>query len=251
MVVTSVLPQAYFVERLGGGLVDVEVMIPPGASPLTYEPSISQMRAMSRAAVYVKVGHPSFPFEAAWLDRLLAENRSARVVDSSSGCAVGPGDPHVWLAPGCARIMARHIADALSAVRADHAAEVRSNLQAVLEEIDALDAEIRASLAGYPGRRFFVFHPAWGYFAAEYGLEQVAIEQGAKEPSPDQLMRLIQRARADGVGVVFAQPQFDDRSARLVAQEIGGSVAVVDPLAKDWPGSLRAAARAFAEAVAP
>ncbi len=254
VVLTSVPPMAYFVERLGDGLVDVEVLIPPGANPVVYEPSIAQMRAAARAIMYVKVGHPNFPFEATWLDELSAVNQGMAVVDGSRGCAGRRPprlDPHIWLAPSCARTMARHIADALIARLPGRAATVRSRLVALLAEVDALDAELRSSLAGHVGQRFLVFHPAWGHFADDYGLEQIAIEHGAKEPSSDHLVDVIHQARAEGLRVVLVQPQFDRRSAEVVAAEIDGTVLSVDPLSKDWPDTLRRAARAFRGAPQP
>lgn len=245
----SVLPQAYFVQRVAGPRVRVEVMIPPGASPATHEPTLEQLRALSEASLYVKVGHPHFPFERAWLGRVLAQANGLRVVDGSAGLEGGDGDPHVWLAPRHALVMAGHVEAALAALLPEHAAEFRANLAAFAAEVRALDAELRELLAPARGRRFLVFHPAWGHFAEAYGLEQIAIERDGKHPDARALQRLIEGARADGVRVLFVQPQLDPRSAELVAGEVGCRVESLDPLARDWAANLRHVGRALAEAL--
>jgi zinc transport system substrate-binding protein len=229
-------------------MVDVEVMIPPGSNPGTFEPTVVQVKAISRASVYVKVGHPNFAFESAWLERLIAENPQIRVVDASSGLARREGDPHVWVSPGCVRKMATNIAASLSELLPQRHEKLQSNLRRLLGEIEELDIELRRTLEPFRGSRFYVFHPAWGYFADEYGLEQVAVEQGSKEPTPSELAGLIRRARSDGVRVVFVQPQFSRESAAVVAEEIGGVVVPLDPLAKDWLANLREVSRRLREA---
>jgi zinc transport system substrate-binding protein len=96
-----------------------------------------------------------------------------------------------------------------------------------------------------------VFHPAWGYLAAGLGLEQVAVEQEGKEPSPAELAALVDRARADRVRVVFVQPQGSPDAALVFAREVGARVEVIDPLARDWPDNLRRVAEALAGALRP
>jgi zinc transport system substrate-binding protein len=251
LVAVSVPPQAWFVDQIAGGRVRVEVMVPPGASPTSYAPTFAQLRAMEEAVLYVRVGHRAFPFEAAWLDRLLAEGRGVRVVDSSAGIPFEAGDPHVWLAPADARIMARNIAAALADVLPDEGAVLAASRARLLAEIDAVDADLRAVLGPHRGQVFVVFHPAWGTLARAYGLRQLAIEEGGKEPGPRQLLDLIARTRALGVRVVFAQPEFDRASAALVAREIGARLEIIDPLAYDWASNLRAVARKLAEGSVP
>ena len=271
-VAVSVPPQAYFVDRIGGGRVDVQVMIPPGASETSYSPSPRQLVALTRARLYVKVGHPAFLFEANHIDRFLADHREIRVIDMSEGVepildgeAAGRlethgffgeehgahdddhpgGDPHVWVAPSTVRIAAGNIARALASADPAHAAEYRRNLAVFLAEIDALDREIRADLAAGSTRRFMVYHPAWGYFARQYGLEQVAIETGGREPSAGRLIEMIDRGRREGIRAIFVQRGFARKSAEVIAEALGGEVVVVDPMAYDWSASLRSATRAF------
>jgi zinc transport system substrate-binding protein len=278
LVAVSVPPQAYLVERIGGPRVRVEVMIPPGASESTYAPTPRQMVALSRARLYVRVGHPAFLFEPQSIDPFLAAHPGIRVVDMSRGMDLiqtgeaegGPapsgffgggrkggeedehahpaGDPHVWVAPSTMRVAAANVFRALADLDPAHAGLYRKNLRRLLKDIDALDREIRARLAhpaGTPGRSFMVYHPAWGYFAREYGLTQIAIEAGGREPSATQLIALIERARRQGVHAIFVQRGFARKSAEVIAEEIGGRVVEVDPLERDWLAGLSAAARAF------
>lgn len=248
-VAVSVVPQAWFVERLAGDRVEVEVLLPPGANPATHEPTVEQMRAMSRAVVYVKVGHPGFAFEAAWLDDLLATSPDVRVVDGAAGVALREGDPHVWLSPTAARAMSGELSRVLMEVLPEATDEVGTRHAALEAEIAAVERDLRARLAPLEGGRFYVFHPAWGYLAREYGLTQVAIEEGGKEPSPRRLQEILERARDDGVRIILVQPQFSRQQAETLAADLGARVEVADPLARDWAANLREVAAILSRAV--
>ncbi|MEB2313739.1 MAG: zinc ABC transporter substrate-binding protein [Sorangiineae bacterium] len=249
LVAVSVLPQAWFVERLAGDAVEIETLLPPGASPHTYEPRFEQAAALSRAAVYVEVGHPSFLIEQTWLPRFRADNPKMLVVDSSAGAERRPGDAHVWLAPSVAREMAKNVAAALIERMPERRAELERRRAALLETIDEVDREVRRTLADVKGRRFYVFHPAWGYFAAEYGLEQVSIEQEGHEPDVRAVEEVVRRARADHARAIFTQPQSSREAAELVAKEIGAELVELDPLARDWAKNLRSVASALEKAL--
>ena len=251
IVAVSVPPQAYFVERLAGDLVEIEVMVPPGANPSTHNPTMPQMKAVARARIYVKVGHPAWPFESAWLDRLLAESSAATVVNGARGAACAGEDPHLWLSPACVRTVSDDLAAALIALLPDHRERIERAHEAFHLELDELDAEIRRTLAGVQGRTLLVQHPSWGSFARDYGLVQLAIESERKEPSPAELADVISTARERGVRDIFVQPQFAPLAAETVAAELGGRLRVVDPLSRDWAANLRATSRIFAEILAP
>ena len=158
-------------------------------------------------------------------------------------------DPHIWLAPPLVKIQARTIRDALKASDPAHKADYTANYRKFAADIDRLDSDLRKVFAGKEGLRFMVFHPSWGYFAKAYKLKQVSIEIEGKDPKPAQLKELIEDARENGIRVVFVQPQFSARSAKLVAREIGGQVVFVDPLAEDWMDNLRKVADKFKMAV--
>jgi zinc transport system substrate-binding protein len=239
LVAVSVPPQAWVVEQLAGDRVRIEVMVPPGASPITHEPTIRQLRRLESARLYVAVGHPAFPFESAWLGPLLDESPELPVLRMADGEAaegvadLEQDDPHVWVTPRQIRSLAVRLAAALVPLLPDAERALSDRLAAVIAETEAVDALLRAKLTGRAERRFLVLHAAWGHLAAAYGLEQVPIERGHKA--------------ADGARVLFVQPQFDATAARLVAREIGARVVVLDPLARDWAANMRAVADALAE----
>jgi zinc transport system substrate-binding protein len=269
-VFVSVPPQKTFVEKVGGEHVEVHAMVPPGHNPGTYDPSPQQVAALARTHLYLRVG---VPFESAWMERIRSANPDMRVVDGRQGMDLRvlerhhhgdahghdhgddphghhrAPDPHVWTSPPRVKQMARTIRDALAGLDPAHAADFERNYEVFAAELDALDRDIRARLAGLPNRRFMVFHPAWGYFADTYGLTQVPIEHEGKQPGARALAELIEMARADDIRVVFVQPQFDRRNAEQIARAIGGRVVAIDPLAADYTDNLRQAAAAIAQAL--
>ena len=158
-------------------------------------------------------------------------------------------DPHIWLSPSLVKVLAGAILAALQEVDPGHSSDYEANYRKFAAQIDQLDADLKKTFAGKTGLQFMVFHPAWGYFAHAYGLEQVPIEIEGKDPKPAQLKELIERARESGIRLVFVQPQFSAKSAKLVAREIGGQVAFADPLAEDWMTNLREVAGKFKAAL--
>jgi zinc transport system substrate-binding protein len=238
-VCVSILPQAFFVERIAGERAAVHVMIPKGASPETYEPTPQQLVALSNTGIYVKVGVPDLPFEEKILRAIGDRNRKMAVVNMSDGVTLRKEDPHVWTSPAASRIAARNIAKALIAYDPDNKPLYESNLQNFLREIDALDQEIRRTLSGKKGYAFMVYHPAWGYFAADYGLVQLAVEEEGKPTSAAHIRKMIDLARSKGIRAIFVQKGFDTKSARAIAREIGGEVVEADPLERDWLAGIR------------
>ena len=252
-VAVSILPQAGFVEAIGGDKVKVVVMVPPGASPHTYEVTPDQMVALSNARIYAKVGS-GVEFELAWMDKLIAVNKSMLIVDCSQEIPLlemteeendvehqHEGlDPHIWLSAKNVKIMARHICDGLVQIDVQNKSYYEANLAGYLVELDKLDAELVADLADVVKRDFIVVHPSFGYFAHDYNLNQISLEQGGKEPEADYMVRLINEAKEHSIKVVFVSPQYNTKSAEMIAQEIGGEVVIIDPLAKDFVGNMHA-----------
>jgi zinc transport system substrate-binding protein len=250
-VVVTILPQAEFVEKVGGDKVEVTVMVPPGASPHTYEPTPSQMAALAEAKMYAKVGS-GIDFELTWMNNLIAQNEDMLVVDCSKGIELQPmtvgdedepagsPDPHIWLSPPNAIIMVRNIADGLIQIDPDNRAYYEQNRDAYIQQLTQLDSDIREGLSAVTNRVFMVFHPAFGYFASEYNLTMLPIEDEGKEPTPAGLQHLIEQAKEHNIKVVFAEPQFNQQSADVIAKEIGGRVVLIDPLARDYIDNMRA-----------
>jgi zinc transport system substrate-binding protein len=158
-------------------------------------------------------------------------------------------DPHIWLSPRLVKIQARTITDALIEVDPTGQATYENNLAAFIQKLDVLDAHLIEALAPVKGKTLMVFHPAWGYFADAYGLEQEPIEVEGKEPSGQQLARMIELAKDEGVRIIFVQPQFSKRSAMRIAEAIGGAVVPINPLARDYLNNLERVATAVREAL--
>jgi zinc transport system substrate-binding protein len=274
----SIPPQKYLVQQIGKERVRVQVMVEPGASPHAYEPKPRQMAALGETRIYFAAG---VEFENAWLKKFTAVNPAMQVVHADRGIPkipmqahhhpgeahggnrqaahrqqTGPSaaehgalDPHIWLSPPLVAIQVGTVLNALQSADPPNGDFYAANAERLLAEIAALDADLKRTFAGRPGLRFMVFHPAWGYLAQAYGLEQVPIELEGKEPKPAQLQALIGQARREGIQVVFVQPQFSAKSAALIAREIGGQVATADPLAEAWMANLRQVAASFAAAL--
>jgi zinc transport system substrate-binding protein len=265
-VFVSVLPLKTIVEKVGGEHVEVRVMVEPGHGPATYAPTPRQITALAETALYVRTG---VPFEDVWMERIRSANPDMQVLDAREGLdtravadhahgvtADRPGtshaepeqDPHVWTSPLLAKQMSVSIRDALAGLDPDNGADFARNQDAFAAEMDALDRDIRLLLEDVSNGSFMVFHPAWGYFADSYGLTQVPIEAGGKEPGARSLTELIEEARNQQVKVIFVQPQLGSRSAVQIARAIGGRVLVIDPLAADYADNLREVAREIAAA---
>ncbi|OPY24663.1 MAG: high-affinity zinc transporter periplasmic component [Methanomethylovorans sp. PtaU1.Bin073] len=275
VVAVSIPPQAEFVEQIGGDKVRTVVMIPPGASPHTYEPTPSQLNDLSKAGVYVKMGS-GVDFELAWMDKLLSVNPDMYMVNSSKGIKFRVMeehaheheeehaheheeehahehtsiDPHVWTSPQEAKIIVKNIYDGLVTVDPDNEATYTQNYDAYIAKLDEADAKLKTALAGKEGTSFIVYHPAWGYLADDYGLHEISIEVEGKEPSAQDMQKLIDTAKEKGIKVVFVQKGFSTASAETIAKQIGGEVVEVDPLAKDYIDNLDRVSNAFAKGLA-
>jgi zinc transport system substrate-binding protein len=239
-VFVSILPQADFVERVGGTHVDVEVLVGPGKSPATYEPTSKQMARLERAQVYFRIGTP---FEKGFLGKLQKRQPSLPIVDLRDGVTLRyfqrggereVPDPHIWLDPKRVKVQTSTICEALCRLAPQSSARFRENLAAFHDDLDRLDRQIADLLAPLQGRTFYVFHPAFGYFGESYGLKQVAVEMEGKSPSARQLAALIEQARADGVKVLFVQPQYSKMEAQAVADAIDGVVVPINPLPREY-----------------
>ncbi len=264
-VAVTILPQKQIVERIAGNHAKVIVLVPPGASPHTYEPTPGQLADISSADLYIKVGS-GIEFERAWMDKIAALNPSMTIVNSSQGIGFlksrgdeeedghSPAsggelgtDPHVWLSLRNARIMAENTYQGVAAADPSHAAEYRANADAFMGELDDLDASIARDVAARNISTFMVYHPSWSYFARDYGLVQIPIEADGKEPTATGVQNLIRQAKEKNITIVFASPEYSTRSAEVIADEMGGKVVLVSPLEEDYLRNMKNAASAFME----
>ena len=261
LVATTIVPLGDFCQQIGGDLVQVQVLIPPGASPHLFEPVPSVMARASQARVFVYIGAGLEPFAA----KLLGARGSSGqvVVEAAHGLHLlqethhrghkepgnrGPtashqekeappgkhlgGNPHIWLDPVLAMDICRKIAAALIQADPDHRARYEANLQEYLAALEALHQEIQQQARDWTLRNFVSFHPSFAYFARRYNLHEVGVieEAPGREPTPRQLQDLVAAVRGAGIRVVFAEPQFNPRVAEVIAQEAGVKVLMLDPI---------------------
>jgi zinc transport system substrate-binding protein len=236
-VMASILPLADFARQVGGDRVSVEVLVPAGASPHTYEPTPAQLKALSRARVLILNGI-GLEF---WANKLISasDNPVLAVIKVNEGIKVLAGDedspggnPHVWLSPQKAMLQVEKIRDAFSKADPEGAELYRANTDRYLGELHALDQEIRAAVAGYSNRRIISFHAAWSYLAADYGLEEAAVIEArpGQEPSPAEISGIIRKAKEIKARAIFAEPQFSSKAAETIAGECNARVLMLNPL---------------------
>ena len=269
-VFVSILPQKRFVERVGGDRVQVDVMVLPGKNPATYEPTPRQMVALGEADLFFSQG---VAFEKAFLPAVRKSLPGITLVATDEGVEkryleshshedeqgheaehdedhLEEPDPHIWMDPQLVKIQAARIRDALIMQDPAGAEVYRNNYISLEQDLTGLDQELESLLTPFAGDTLFVYHPAFGYFCDRYGLVQVAIETGGREPTPAQLEGVIEKAQEEGVKVLFVQPEFPEKSARAVANAIHGAVIPVAPLAENYFDSLRELGKAVAEGLA-
>ncbi len=257
-VFVSIPPQAFLVEWLAGDLVEVEVLLPPGASPATYEPTPKQMAALDRSQLYLQIGAP---FEAPVLAKISELMPDLRVVDCRAGVELEPIggdghdhgagllDPHIWLDPQRMKVIAATTSQALEELLPGEAAGIEGRLASLLVAIDATDARVGETLTPVAGRTLLVFHPAYGYFTRRYGLIQRAVEVDGKAPSARRLAMVVDELRQQPVPALFVQPQFSRSTAERIAKALDCELVVLDPLAGDYLNNLEAIAERIAEAL--
>ena len=248
-VFVSIPPQEFLVDWLAGDLVNVEVLLPPGASPATYEPTPKQMATLDRSKLYLQIGAP---FEDPVLAKVADLMPELRVVDCRTGVELEPIggdghdhgfgllDPHIWLDPQRMKTIANTTAEALQALLPGASPEIKKRLAALHEAIDDTDARIGEALAPFSGHTLLVFHPAYGYFTRRYGLIQKAVEMDGKVPSARRMATVVDELRNQPVPALFVQPQFSRSAAERVAAALDCQLVEIDPLAGDYLANLEA-----------
>jgi len=251
VVTVSILPQKTFVEKIAGDDFEINLLIPPGSSPAAYTLLPSQLKDISRSAIWFRIGY--IGFEHSWADKIEQANTKMKVVNISEGLDliadkmeqhgdhvhIDGVDPHVWLSPTMVKDMAKVILDELSALKPEKAADYKANYMRFVKECDQLNIDLKNQLKDYAGRKFIVFHPSLSYYAREYGLDQYSLETGGKEPTPQHLREVVDMAKSEGIKVVYIQSEFDREHARVFADEIGGKIIQVWPLNPEWEENLR------------
>jgi len=249
-VVTTIAPLEEFIKSVGGDRVEVSVMVPPGAEPHTFEPTPSQMRQVAEADLYVQNG-AGLEF---WMDRILQVNEEMTIIDSSKGIdfiSESPEeiDPHIWISLRNAAVQVRNICDGLIEVDPANKEYYLQNKDSYLQNLRSLDAEFNNTFGSKEKRIFIVHHPAWTYFARDYELEQVPLMENEKEPGPKYLGEVIELARTNNITTIFVEPQFNPKSAEVIAREMNASIVTIDPLSGNYLDNMRNAGREIAQSL--
>lgn len=250
--VVGILPQKYILERLGGGHVEVSVLIGPGQTHGIYDPSPQTISALAKARVFFGAGLP--------LEKILVEQAKdafsgllfvdtglnvprkhfddhAHIADAT--CSLTEGDPHYWLDPASVKIQAESMFETITKLRPELSGIFAENYAKLISDLDSLRIEAAEKLEPHRGKTMFVFHPAYGYFADAFGLKQVAIEREGKGPSPRQLAELIRYAKKENIRTIFVQPQYPSKAVNSIAESLKCKVVVLDPLDPDYLNNFR------------
>ena len=244
----SILPQKYIIDRLSDSTIKVNVMVPPGTSPEMYEPSLVQMKGVSNSAVYFAIG--PLEFESTILPRIKELNPNIQFIDLSNGINLMEGhkhreimgedehhtnyDPHIWTSTLEFKQMAIGTSKVLCDLYPERKQQFQDNLAKLESDINRLDSLVKGVVVSATTKIFLIYHPALSYFARDYGLTQIAIEEDGKNPSAQKLTELVRLAKVEKLNSIFIQTQFDSRNAEILALELGGDVVEIDPLGYDW-----------------
>lgn len=267
IITVTIEPQRYFTEAIAGDKFTVISMVPKGSSPETYDPIPQQLVSLGDSKAYFRIGY--IGFEQTWMDRLMNNTPHIQVFDTSKGIDLilssddscqGHGhsshdghmhavEPHVWNSTTNALILAGNTYKALTTLDKENEAYYRARYDSLCHRIQHTDTLIRQRLSAPDATKsFMIYHPALSYFARDYGLHQISIEESGKEPSPAHLKELIDLCKAENVQVIFVQPEFDKRNAETIAQQTGTRVVPINPLSYEWEAEMLNVTEALAPA---
>jgi len=254
IVAVSIVPQETFVKEVAKDLVDVITLIPPGNSPETYSPTPKELQKFSQASIYFTIGVPAEQANILPATRDLSPN--TKIVDLASivsreypdrEFAPGERDPHIWLSPKRAKVMIDTIQKELSDLDPENSDTYQKNAENYKARLDELDLSIKEKLKDLPNKSFIVYHPAFGYFADDYGLEMISLEEEGKEATPQRFQEVVEITKSKGIKVIFHQAEVDSRQAKAFAEEIGGRAEKIAPLAPDYIENLEKMADILAD----
>ncbi len=269
-IIVSILPQKYFVERIGGERVNVHVIVLPGQSPATYEVTPQQMVRISRASLYFRIG---VPFENIWIRKIADSGKNLKIVDTRKGIKLREiesfrhvesvimgkkhheeekhshtgKDPHIWLDPLLVIKQAGTIAREL--IKADPGGKevYMKNLREFISDLRGLDDYLKRLLGKRKSKNIVVFHPSWGYFTDRYGMNQIPVEIQGREPGQKELSLIIDFMKREKSRTIFVQKQFSTKSAETIAAAVEGNVVKIDPLAENYLENMKSLGKIFIE----
>lgn len=253
-------PQKYFLEQIVHNKFEVNCVVPAGSNPESFDVTPSQMMILDKSLIYFKVGY--LGIENTLVNKISKENKQMKLVDCSSGITPididhvhdhddhhhghDGGDPHIWSSPSTAKVMAENMYKAVVGEDKTNEKFYTTNFNNLINEFNSTDSIIRSYIDKTPSKSFIIYHPALSYFSEEYGLTQYSIEHDGKNPSPSQLKALIDKAKSEGVKIVFVQQEFDTKNAETIADAIGGKTVVINLLSYYWSEEMIKIAKALA-----
>lgn len=262
-ILVSVPPYAFFVKKIAQDSVNIETLIPPGANPHIYEASPKEVQRHQSAVLWVYLGEA---FDQKVLQFFRESRKQIQIVDVARGIDLLPiceddealeghqchshgegADLHIWLSPRLAKRQAQTIAPALSALLPDKKEQLAANLQAFLNELDELDSKIAHILQPSNGRAILVSHPAFGYFCKDYHLIQLSIEVEGKDPLPQHITEILEKAKQYSIQSVLIEPQYSNKGAELLAASLHLPTHMVDPYAENYSENLLSIAKVIAQ----
>lgn len=244
IITVSISPFKYFVEEIAGDDFKINVMVPSGADPHIYEPVPDQISQLRKSVAYISNGY--LGFEMTWLGRFYETNSAMKRLSLGDkidllitgshheGEHVEGADPHYWVSPECALIMASSVKELLVGLNPTHKEKYETNYHALILKIKEVDNKARELFSVSATKSFMIYHPNLAYVARDYGLEEIAVEYEGKEPPPSRIKELIDRARKDNLKIVFVQKEYDTKNAKAIAGEIGAEIRIIDPLSENW-----------------
>lgn len=237
MVTVSIAPQKYFVDAISGEQVEVNVFVPAGSSPDSYEPNPKRMTDLQKSKAFIQMGN--FGFEMAWMPKIKSQFEHLKVYTANQGISLRTDEehgenPHVWMSAKQSKIMAQNIYHALVECFPEKQEQFTQNMKLLEAELDSIDQLYTSTLDTLSQRTFLIFHPALDYMAADYGLVQLALEEHGKEPSPNHLMHISNEAKNQQVKLILIQKEFDVENAQVIAKQIDGKIVQINPLDENW-----------------
>lgn len=251
IIVVSILPQKYFAEKIAGDAFRIVVMVPPGTSPETYEPTAQQMKEVANSTIYFAIGH--IDFELSLLKKIKSINPTVKFIDTSEGTELisdhfhtladgtihhHGADPHIWLSPKEVKVQAKNMYNSLSETDPANADKYLANYEKFIGEIEAINGQMTEILKDAADRTILVYHPAFGYLARDFGFSQEGIEYEGKNPTPNHLKKIIDIANQNNITTIFVQKEYEVGYSKTVADEINADIVILDDLNEDWGNNM-------------
>ncbi len=252
IITVSILPQKYIIDKISLGELKVNVLIPPGASPASYEATPRQLAEFDHSLIYFRMGH--IIFEKTWIKKIMERSPDLKVVDLSKdlhlirneeehendehgdhhGHDHGIYDPHIWMSPKNMIKISEKVYAELISLFPEKSDEFRNNYNLLKHEIMEIDSLFKMNQNKLEAIHFLIYHPALTYLALDYGMTQHVLEAEGKEPGPAHMMKLIKTARENNISYIFIQKQFSRDNAEALAKEINAEIIEIEPLSENW-----------------